>query len=111
MIQGVSVTVVSVATTSDDLGDSTTVDTSTTYPDCLVAPRTSSESGDSRTPAVITGAQVYRRGDDMTVRADDRIVIADVSPIIDGTWRIEGEPGYWGTAGIEFAITRGTPHA
>ena len=111
MQQSISLTVVSVTTNTDSLGDGTPGEASTTYRDCLFAPRTSSESGDSRTPAVITGAQIYRRGTGMTVRADDRIVIADVSPMIDGTWLVEGEPGYWGTAGIEFAITRGTPHA
>lgn len=111
MQQQISLTVVSVATSEDTYGDVTGSDSSTTYTDCLFAPRSSSESGDTRAPAVITGAQIYRRGTGMTVRADDRVVIANVSPMIDGTWLVEGEPGYWGTAGVEFAITRGTPNA
>lgn len=100
----ITVTLVSVVTTTDDLGDATETTTSTTYDAVRLAPRTSSERVDSRSPAIVTGATLYRR-DAFPVTPDDRIIIADQHPLIDGTWQVEGDPGYWGR-GVEVAIKR-----
>lgn len=100
----ISVTVVSVTTTKDPLGNTTTTETSTVYDKCRFAPRSSQERSDSRSPAVITGGTLYRRGE-LPVDSDDRIVISGQSDLIDGTWQVEGDPGYWGR-GTEVAIKR-----
>lgn len=111
MQQAISITVLHTTVVEDALGDSTSTPTETVYRGCLFAPRSSDESRDTRQPAVITGATIYRRGTGLEVDANDTIRIANVSPMIDGDWNVVGQPGYWGTAGIEFAITRGTPSA
>lgn len=100
----ISVTLVTVTATDDGLGNLTETTTEATYDKVRFAPRASSERTDSRSPAVITGASLYRRGEFPAARAD-RIVIAGVSDLIDGTWQVDGEPGYWGR-GTEVAITR-----
>lgn len=100
----ITVTLVSTTQTTDDLGNVTETSTSTTYDKVRFAPRSSSERTDSRSPAVITGATVYRRGE-FPAKAADRIVISAQNPLIDGTWQVEGDSGYWG-AGVEVAIKR-----
>ncbi len=105
MIRGpITVTLHSVITTTDDLGDTTTMETSAAYDRVRFAPRSSSERTDPRAPAIITGATLYRR-DTFPADSDDTIVIAGQDPMIDGTWQVEGQPGYWGR-GAEVAIKR-----
>lgn len=101
----ITVTLQSVTTVDDGLGNITETDTSQTYDRVRFAPRSSAERTDPRAPAVITGATLYRKGDFPVTRAD-AVVIADVDPMIDGTWQVDGDPGYWGGVGIEVAITR-----
>ena len=48
--------------------------------------------------------RLYRRGEFPAASAD-RIVIAGESDLIDGTWQVEGEAGFWGR-GTEVAIKR-----
>lgn len=100
----ISVTLVTVTTTDDGLGNTTETTAETTYDRVRFAPRSSSERTDPRSPAVITAASLYRRGEFPAATAD-RIVIAGESDLIDGTWQVEGEPGYWGR-GTEVAIKR-----
>lgn len=99
----ITVTLVSTTTTDDGLGNTTDETTSDDY---LVryAPRSSSERTDNRTPAVLSGATLYARGE-FPVYAADSIVIADQHPMIDGTWQVDGDAGYWGV-GVEVAIKR-----
>lgn len=100
----ISVTLVAVTTTDDGLGNTTETTTEATYDKIRFAPRSSSERVDPRSPAVITAASLYRRGEFPAAPAD-RIVIAGESDLIDGTWQVEGEPGFWGR-GTEVAIKR-----
>lgn len=100
----ITVSLVNVVVTTNDDGDSTETPTSADYDGVRFAPRSSSERTDSRVPAVLTGATLYRRGE-FPVTPTDRIVIADQHPLIDGTWQVEGEAGYWGR-GVEVAIKR-----
>jgi len=100
----ISVTLVSTTTTKDKYGDSTDATSSVTYDRVRFSPRSSSERSDNRAPAVITGATLYRRGD-FPVGAADSIVIAEGNAMIDGTWQIEGDPGFWGR-GVEVAVKR-----
>jgi hypothetical protein len=105
----ISVTVVSVTTTTDPLGNTT--ETTTSTPETvLFAPRASSERADQRSPAVITGATIYKRGPGLSIDPDDRLLIAGVDPKIDGTWQVDGDAGFWGNAGTEVASVR-TPWA
>lgn len=100
----ISVTLETVTEMPDTYGNVSESVSSTTYDRVQFAPRSSTERADPRVPAVITGATLYRRGD-FPVFAADRIVIADQSPMIDGTWQVDGEAGYWGR-GVEVAIKR-----
>lgn len=100
----ITVTLVSVAVEDDGLGNTTETPTETEYAGVRFAPRSSSESTDARQPAVISGASLYRRGD-FPVNDADRIIIDGQHPLIDGTWQVEGDAGYWG-AGVEVAIVR-----
>ena len=100
----ITVTLVSATVTTDDLGDSTEEQTTQDIPGCLFAPRASSERADPRSPAVISGATLYLPAG-IAVRPTDYFVIAVGMPF-DGTWQVDGEPGYWGSAGVEVAIKR-----
>lgn len=100
----ITVTLVTVATTRDQYGDETTSEVRRPYDRVRFAPRSSEERSDSRAPAVITAASLYRRGD-FPVGRDDRIEIAGQSEFVNGTWQVEGDPGFWGR-GIEVAIKR-----
>lgn len=102
----IAVTLVTVTAVEDEFGDVTTTESSTTYDRVRFAPRSSSERTDSRSPAVITGAALYRRGE-FPVTSAARIEIVDQHPMIDGTWQVDGQGGYWG-AGVEVAIKRAT---
>jgi hypothetical protein len=100
----ITVTLMATTTTDDGLGNTTDETTSTDYPGVRYAPRSSAERTDARTPAVLSGATLYARGD-FPVHAADSIVIADQHPLIDGTWQVDGDAGYWGV-GVEAAIKR-----
>lgn len=100
----ITVTLVTVTTTDDGLGNTTETPTPTVYEGVRFAPRSSSERTSTRSPAVLTGATLYRRGSFPATPAA-RVIIAGQDPLIDGTWQVEGDPGYWG-AGIEVAIQR-----
>lgn len=107
MLRGdITLTVVSTTLTKSDVGDATRTEVPTVVPGCLFAPRSSAESVSVNSPAVITGGTIYKRGPGLVVGPNDRIEIRDVSPMIDGDWQVEGDPGYWGAAGTEVAVTR-----
>lgn len=84
---GVTITLRSVATTTDDNGDSTTVPTDTSWGPCAVAPRYATESSDPRVPPVIVGKVVY--GPTVAIDSDDLLVIDGV------TYQVDGLPGEW----------------
>lgn len=102
---GVMVTVRNTVAVVDDLGDSDDASPTTSeWGPCAVAPRTSTERADSRSPAVITGLTIY--GPKRELKATDQLVI-------DGdVYDIEGIPGDWTSPftgwepGIEVAVTR-----
>lgn len=104
----ITVTVSSTTTTEDNLGDTTTETTTTTVDRVLFAPRSSQERTDSTQPAVYTAASLYFRGGlpaGVLLDSDDTITVADVHPLIDGTYQVEGIPAYWGGP-VEVAVTR-----
>lgn len=77
-----TVTIRSVVTTTDDLGNATTTSTDTEYPygwpsqgGILLAPRSSEERTDPTVPAVITSAQAYGPAG-ATIDADDVLIVA-----------------------------------
>lgn len=98
------VTLRSTVTTTDSDGNSTTVPTEIEWGPCAVAPRSSVERVDPRSPAVLTGKTVY--GPVVDMDADDQLVINGV------VYDIDGEPGEWinpmtgWVAGLEVAIKR-----
>jgi hypothetical protein len=105
-----TVTVVSVATTTDPDGNATVTEQQTTLDWALIAPRTSAERADASQPAVVTAAQLYGRPFDVAIDADDTIRVADHSPAMNGDWRVEGMPGPWSIGswqpGFEVALRR-----
>ena len=89
---------VRVETIIDDYGDTTTVETQTEIRGCLLAPRTSTERVDSRSPAVITGASLYLPATAEVPQPADHF-------LIDGRrYEQEGEAGVWPGRGIEVAV-------
>ena len=108
-LSNATVTVRSVVTTPDDLGNSTTTTSDTVLPWALVAPRSSDERTDPRSPAVVTAASIYGPFG-TSINADDLIIVADHSPSMDGEWRAEGRSGDWSLngweAGFELAVKR-----
>ena len=102
---GVMVTIKATNAAVDDLGDSDgAAPSSSLWGPCAIAPRTSAERVDSRSPAVITGLTVY--GPRVTLKASDRLVING------DTYEIDGVPGDWSSPftgwqpGIEVAVVR-----
>ena len=82
---GTTVTVRSVTTTDDGLGNTTEVVTESEWGPCAVAPRYATESTDPRVPPVIVGKTVF--GPTRALDSDDRLVI-------DGEeWQVDGLPG------------------
>lgn len=104
-----SVTVRSTTTTTDDLGDSTTETVDTTLDWALIAPRSSTERVDPRSPAVVTAASIYGPFG-TALNSDDVLIVSGHSPSMDGTWQVEGMPGDWSLngweAGFEVAVKR-----
>lgn len=108
-LSNATVTVRSVTKSDDGLGNATTATVETVLDWALVAPRSSTERVDARSPAVVTAASVYGPfGTDLD--ADDLIVIADHSPTFDGVWQVDGLPGQWSMGdwrpGFEVAVKR-----
>lgn len=104
-----AVSVIEVVTTTDDLGDSTVETFETVLDWALIAPRSSTERTDPRSPAVVTAASIY--GPFATaLNADDLLVVSGHSPSMDGEWHVEGMPGDWSLgdwrAGFEVAVKR-----
>jgi hypothetical protein len=101
---GVTITITSVTTTDDGLGNTTETVTETTWGPCAVAPRYATESTDPRVPPVIVGKMVY--GPRVALDSDDRLVIDGV------TYQVDGLPGEWTNpftgwdAGIEVPVKR-----
>lgn len=96
----VNVTVVRVTTTTDAYGDSVTTESRTEIPGCLFAPRSSTDRTDPRTPAVLSGATVYTGSGGSIIDSDDKL-------IVNGrTYAVEGDPGAWGSEGVEVAVSR-----
>lgn len=101
------VSYVAVTTTDEGYGDATpTTADPVAVPGAVWAPRTSAESSDRRTPAVITGGTLYRIPTTLGVSPLDRFVV-------DGlTYEVEGEPGRWvspatgRSPGLEVAVKR-----
>lgn len=109
-LSNATVTIRSTSTTADDgLGNTTTATVETVLAWALIAPRSSDERSDSRSPAVISAATLYGPFD-AAIDADDRILVADHSPAMDGEWQIEGRPGSWSLGGwrpgLEVALKR-----
>lgn len=109
MLSNCTVVVRSTTTTTTDLGDSTTTTADTTLDWALIAPRSSSERTDPRSPAVVTAASVY--GPFGTpLNADDVLIVSNHSPSMDGTWQVEGRSGDWSLGGwrpgFEVAVKR-----
>ena len=101
---GVTVTVRSVTTTDDGLGNTSETVTESAWGPCAVAPRYATESTDPRVPPVIVGKTVY--GPTIALDSDDVL-------LIDGTaWQVDGLPGEWVNpftgwdAGIEVPVKR-----
>ena len=84
---GVTVTVRSVTTTDDGLGNTSEVVTESAWGPCAVAPRYATESTDPSVPRVIVGATVY--GPTRVLDSDDRLVIGGV------VYEVDGLPGRW----------------
>ena len=109
MLANCTASVRAVTTDTDDNGDSTTSVVDTELAWALVAPRTSSERVDPRSPAVVTAATLYGPFG-TAINADDLVVISGHSPTFDGVWQVEGMPGQWSLsgweAGFEVALTR-----
>lgn len=101
---GESVTIRSTVTTRDEFGDSTTVVTDIPWGPCAVAPRSSSESADANSPAVIVGLTIY--GPTVALNSDDTLVVGGV------VYEVDGIPGVWESPftgwapGMEVAVKR-----
>lgn len=101
---GTTITVRSVTTTDDGLGNTSEVVTEESWGPCAVAPRYATETTDPSAPRVIVGKTVY--GPTIALDADDRLVI-------DGEeWQVDGLPGKWRSPftgwapGMEVAVKR-----
>lgn len=95
--------------TRDDDGNETSASTTATWDWALIAPRSSSERVDSRTPAVIDAATLYGPHD-LEVSADDTLTVSGHSPAMDGEWHVDGRAGAWSLSGwrpgLEVAVIR-----
>ena len=101
---GTTITVTSVTTTDDGLGNTTETTTTRTWGPCAVAPRFATESTDPRVAPVVVGKTVY--GPAISLDADDRL-------LIDGeTWQVDGLPAVWRSPftgwepGVEVPVVR-----
>jgi len=104
-----TVVVRSVTTTTDKYGDETVSSSDTTLDWALIAPRSSSERTDPRSPAVITAATIYGPFG-QSFNSDALLIVSNHSPSMNGEWQVEGMPGDWSVggweAGFEVAVKR-----
>lgn len=109
MLSNCTVTVRSVTTVRDDLGDETTTFVDSVLEWALIAPRATSERSDNRTPAVVSAASIYGPFG-TALGADDVLIVAGHSPSMDGEWQVDGVPGDWSLGGwrpgFEVAVKR-----
>lgn len=84
---GVTITVRTVTTTDDGLGNTTETVVESSWGPCAVAPRYATESTDPRVPPVIVGKTVY--GPTRALDSNDRLVIDGV------VYEVDGLPGEW----------------
>lgn len=109
MLSNATVSVVSTTTTTDNDGNSSDSTSTATLEWALVAPRSSTERADPRSPAVITAATLYAPFD-TAIDSTDTVTIAGHSAAMNGTWRVEGMPGPWSLGdwkpGLEVALRR-----
>lgn len=112
---GVTVTVRSVTTTDDGLGNTSETVTETAWGPCAVAPRYATESTDPRVPPVIVGKTVY--GPTIALGSNDRLHLGETDGRIVGDdkrvwYDVDGLPGEWinpftgWDAGIEVPVKR-----
>lgn len=109
MLSNCTVVVRSVTTTTDPLGNTTTETSESTLDWALIAPRSSTERVDPRSPAVVTAASIYGPFG-TALNSDDVLVVSGHSPSMDGEWQVEGMPGDWSLGGwkpgLEVAVKR-----
>lgn len=109
MLSNCSVTVRSVTTMTDDVGDKTTTSADVVLAWALISPRSSTERFDQRSPAVVTAASVYGPFG-ASLNSDDLLIVTNHSPSMDGIWQVEGMPGHWSLGswrpGFEVAVKR-----
>lgn len=110
MLSNAAVSLVQVVTNEDDLGNSETTTIETVLDWALVAPRSSTERTDPRSPAVITSATIYGPFG-TAINADDMLVVFDHSPSMDGEWQIEGRSGDWSLGTTEYGFEVGVKRA
>jgi hypothetical protein len=109
VLSNATVTLRSTTTVTDDLGDSTSTTVETVLDWALVAPRSSTERSDQRSPAVVTAATIYGPFG-TALDADDVLIVSGHSPSMDGEWQVEGMSGDWSLGdwrpGFEVAVKR-----
>ena len=86
---GTTVTVRSVTTTDDGLGNTTETVTESTWGPVAIAPRFATESSDPRVPPIMVGIELM--GPKRALDSDDVIVIPAES-FYAGTWQVDGLP-------------------
>lgn len=98
MLGETTVTVIQVATTTDDLGDSTTATDETQVSGVLFEPRQGVERTDSNSPGVVTPAKFYLPVP-LQLDADDAII--DAAGV---RWEVIAGSSVWGSQ-TEVAVT------
>lgn len=97
-MQGETVTVISVTTTTDDHGDSTTTQTEQDVAGALFEPMQATERTDSRSPGVTSPAKFYLPIP-IELDSDDVILRGETS------WQVVGGSSVWGNQ-TEVPVTR-----
>jgi hypothetical protein len=95
-----SVAWVSVTTSSDIYGNTTTTEAAPVTLSALVAARSAQEAFDPRAPAVIVGLTLYLLDTDVVPLASDWFTVRGER------YEVDGEPHRWGSAGVEVAVKR-----
>ena len=91
---------VAVTTSTDALGDVTYVEAAPVSVRAMVAGRSSAESADSRTPAVLTGLTLYIFDLAVVPGASDWFTVRGER------YEVEGQAHRWGQMGVEVAVKR-----
>lgn len=108
---GVTLTIRTGSTSAPDrYGDSTaTSPTDTAWGPCAVAPRSSTERADERSPAVITALTIYGPQPGPSSAA---LIVFPSGHTYEGEWLVDGIPGEWKSPftgwapGVEVAVRR-----